>query len=328
MDKATRRQALVAFATLAVLVVAPLAFSQSAYPNKPIRIIAPFPAGGSTDAMARNLGAELTKQMGQPVVVENRPGVNGNLGSDHVAKSAPDGYTLLLTGVGSNAINHGLYANMPYDSNKDFAHITLLAEGPNVLIVHPSFAAKSIQELVAMAKAQPGKLAYASNGNGSSGRMAMEMLRQATGIDMLHVPYKGGGPSMTDLIGGQVPMLFTNQDHALPQVQAGKVRAIAVASLKRNPAYPDVPTVAEQGLPGFAAVSWFGLSAPAKTPPEVVRRLHQETVKALAQADFRSKLEQVGFVVVGNTPAEFTAFVASEVEKWGKVVKTAGATVD
>ncbi len=278
--------------------------------------------------MARNLGAELTKQMGQPVVVENRPGVNGNLGSDHVAKSAPDGYTLLLTGVGSNAINHGLYANMPYDSNKDFAHITLLAEGPNVLIVHPSFAAKNLTELIAMAKAQPGKLVYASNGNGSSGRMAMEMLRQATGIDMLHVPYKGGGPSMTDLIGGQVPMLFTNQDHALPQVQAGKVRAIAVASLKRNPAYPDVPTVAEQGLPGFAAVSWFGLSAPAKTPPEIVRKLHQETVKALAQPEFKSKLEQVGFVVVGNTPAEFSAFVANEVEKWGKVVKTAGATVD
>ena len=324
----TRRNALAVMAGLGALLVAPIAIAQSAYPNKPIRIIVPFPAGGSTDAMARNLGAELTKQMGQPVVVENRPGVNGNLGSDHVAKSAPDGYTLLLTGVGSNAINHGLYANMPYDSNKDFAHITLLAEGPNVLIVHPSFAAKNLTELIAMAKAQPGKLVYASNGNGSSGRMAMEMLRQATGIDMLHVPYKGGGPSMTDLIGGQVPMLFTNQDHALPQVQAGKVRAIAVASLKRNPAYPDVPTVAEQGLPGFAAVSWFGLSAPAKTPPEIVRRLHQETVKALAQPEFKGKLEQVGFVVVGNTPAEFTVFVASEVEKWGKVVKTAGATVD
>jgi tripartite-type tricarboxylate transporter receptor subunit TctC len=325
MKSLTRRCAL---AALAALFAAPLASAQGAFPNKPIRIIVPFPAGGSTDAMARNLGAELTKQMGQPVVVENRPGVNGNLGSDHVAKSAPDGYTLLLSGVGSNAINHGLYANMPYDSNKDFAHITLLAEGPNVLIVHPSFAAKNLGELIAMAKAQPGKLVYASNGNGSSGRMAMEMLRQATGIDMLHVPYKGGGPSMIDLIGGQVPMLFTNQDHALPQVQAGKVRAIAVASLKRNPAYPDVPTVAEQGLPGFAAVSWFGLSAPAKTPPEIVRRLHEETVKALAQPEFRSKLEQVGFVVVGNTPAEFSAFVASEVEKWGKVVKTAGATVD
>lgn len=227
---------LAAFAASAALFAAFVAHAQSAYPNKPIRIIVPFPAGGSTDVMARGLGAELTKQMGQPVVVENRPGVNGNLGSEHVAKSPADGYTLLLAGVGTNAINHGLYPNMPYDSNKDFAHVTLLAEGPNVLIVHPSFAAKSIQELVAMAKAQPGKLAYASNGNGSSGRMAMEMLRQATGIDMLHVPYKGGGPSMTDLIGGQVPMLFTNQDHALPQVQAGKVRAIGVAILKRNPA--------------------------------------------------------------------------------------------
>ncbi len=328
MQTAHRRRALTLLAAIAAFLAAPTAMPQSAYPNKPIRIIVPFPAGGSTDAMARNLGAELTKQMGQSVVVENRPGVNGNLGSEHVAKSPPDGYTLLLSGVGSNAINHGLYANMPYDSNKDFAHITLLAEGPNVLIVHPSFAAKGIQELVAMAKAQPGKLVYASNGNGSSGRMAMEMLRQATSIDMLHVPYKGGGPSMTDLLGGQVPMLFTNQDHALPQVRAGKVRAIAVASLERNPAYPDVPTVAEQGLPGFSAVSWFGLSAPAKTPPEIVRRLHEETVKALAQPEFKSKLEQVGFVVVGNTSAEFSAFVAAELEKWAKVVKTAGATVD
>ncbi len=299
-----------------------------AYPNKPIRIMVPFPPGGSTDIMARNLATELSKSLGQPVVVENKAGANGNIGSAEVAKAAPDGYSLLLTGVGTNAINHSLYPSMPYDSLRDFEHITLLAEGPNVLLVNPNFPAKSVQELIALAKAQPGKLNYGSNGNGSSGRLAMEMLRQATGIDMVHVPYKGGGPSMLALIAGEVPMLFTNQDQALPQVKAGKVRAIGVASEKRNPAYPDVPTIAEQGIPGFAAVSWFGLSAPAKTPPDIIKKLHAEAVKAINQPEFRSKLEANGFVVVGNTPDQFHAFVKSENEKWGKAVKASGATVD
>lgn len=298
------------------------------YPSRPIHIMVPFPPGGSTDLMARSLAAELTKSLGQPVVVENKGGANGNIGSGEVAKAAPDGYMLLLSGVGTNAINHSLYPSMPYDSLKDFDHITLLAEGPNVLIVNPNFPAKSVPELVALAKAQPGKLFYGSNGNGSSGRLAMEMLRQATGIDMVHVPYKGGGPSMLALISGEVPMLFTNQDSALPQVKAGKVRAIGVASAKRNPAYPDVPTIAEQGIPGFAAVSWFGLSAPARTPPEVIKKLHEATVAVLNNPDFRAKLETTGFVVVGNTPEQFRAFVASENERWGKAVRASGATVE
>ena len=313
----------------AVLTVAHVdaALAQS-YPNKPLRIMVPFPPGGSTDVMARNLAVELTKSLGQPVVVENKAGANGNIGSAEVAKAPPDGYTLLLSGVGTNAINHSLYPTMPYDSLRDFEHITLLAEGPNVLIVNPNFAAKSVPELVAMAKAQPGKLNYGSNGNGSSGRLAMEMLRQATGIDMVHVPYKGGGPSMQALLANEVPMLFTNQDAALPQVKAGKVRAIGVASEKRNPAYPDVPTIAEQGITGFSAVSWFGLSAPAKTPPEIIKRLHAEAVKAINQPEFRARLEGNGFVVVGGTPEQFRAFVASENAKWGKAVKASGATVD
>lgn len=298
------------------------------FPNKPLRIMVPFPPGGSTDVMARSLAAELSKSLGQAVVVENKAGANGNIGSAEVAKAPPDGYTLLLSGVGTNAINHSLYPTMPYDSLRDFEHITLLAEGPNVLIVNPNFAAKSVPELIAMAKAQPGKLNYGSNGNGSSGRLAMEMLRQATGIDMVHIPYKGGGPSMQALLAGEVPMLFTNQDAALPQVKAGKVRAIGVASDKRNPAYPDIPTIAEQGIPGFSAVSWFGLSAPAKTPPDVIRKLHAEAVKAINQPDFRARLESNGFVVVGSTPDEFRAFVRSENEKWGKAVKASGATVD
>ncbi len=302
--------------------------SAQAYPNKPIRIMVPFPPGGSTDSMARNLAAELSKSLGQPVVVENKAGANGNIGSGEIAKAAPDGYSLLLSGVGTNAINHSLYPSMSYDSLRDFEHITLLAEGPNVLIVNPNFAAKSIPELVAMAKAQPGKLNYGSNGNGSSGRLAMEMLRQATGMDMVHVPYKGGGPSMLALLAGEVPMLFTNQDHALPQVKAGKARAIGVASLKRNPAYPDIPTIAEQGVPGFSAVSWFGLSAPAKTPPEIVKKLRDETVKILNQPEFKSRLESNGFVVVGSTPEQFHAFVKAENERWGKAVKASGATVE
>lgn len=298
------------------------------YPNKPIRLMVAFPPGGSTDLMARNLATELSKSLGQPVVVENKAGANGNIGSGEVAKAAPDGYSLLLSGVGTNAINHSLYPSMTYDSLRDFEHITLLAEGPNVLIVNPNFPAKSVPELIAMAKAQPGKLNYGSNGNGSSGRLAMEMLRQATGIDMVHVPYKGGGPAMLAVIAGEVPMLFTNQDSALPQVKAGKVRAIGVASLQRNPAYPDVPTIAEQGLPGFAAVSWFGLSAPAKTPPDVIKKLHEESVKILNQPEFRARLESTGFVVVGSTPDQFRAFVKAENEKWGKAVKASGATVE
>lgn len=317
--------ALLAFAVIAAQ--ADVAFAQ-AYPTKSIRIMVPFPPGGSTDAMARSLAAELSKALGQPVVVENKAGANGNIGSGDIAKAAPDGYSLLLSGVGTNAINHSLYPSMSYDSLRDFEHISLLAEGPNVLIVNPNFAAKSIPELVAMAKAQPGKLNYGSNGNGSSGRLAMEMLRQATGMDMVHVPYKGGGPSMLALLAGEVPMLFTNQDHALPQVKAGKARAIGVASLKRNPAYPDVPTIAEQGVPGFSAVSWFGLSAPAKTPPDVIKKLHAETLKILNQPEFKARLESTGFVVVGSTPEQFRAFVQAENEKWGKAVKASGATVE
>ena len=318
-----------ALALAAVLTVASadVAVAQT-YPNKPIRLMVAFPPGGSTDLMERSLANELTKSLGQAVVVENKAGANGNIGSGEVAKAAPDGYTLLLSGVGTNAINHSLYPSMPYDSMRDFEHITLLAEGSNVLLVNPNFPAKSVPELIALAKAQPGKLFYGSNGNGSSGRLAMEMLRQATGIDIVHVPYKGGGPSMLALMAGEVQMLFSNQDQALPQVKAGKVRAIGIASATRNPAYPDVPTIAEQGVPGFAAVSWFGLSAPAKTPPEIVKKLHDETVKIISQPEFHARLESTGFVVVGSTPQQFRAFVGAENEKWGKAVKASGATVE
>lgn len=312
--------------TLAMVAFAPLASAQ-AWPAKPIKIVVPFPPGGSTDNVGRLLAVELGKLLNQTVIVENKGGANGNIGVDQVAKSAPDGYTLLLSGVGSNAINYSLYKKMPF-SDKDFAHISLLATGPNVLVVNPEFPSKTFKDFIALAKANPGKYSSASSGSGSSGHLAMEMLKQAAGIDILHVPYKGGAAAITDVIGGQIPMLFINQDNALPQVQAGKLRALAVASIERNPVYPDVPTIAESGYPGFSAVSWFGLSAPAGTPKEVIAKLHEATVKAMNVAEVKTRLQSVGFVVVANTPAQFNDFVNSEIAKWGKAAKASGATLD
>ncbi|MDQ8031450.1 MAG: tripartite tricarboxylate transporter substrate binding protein [Bordetella sp.] len=301
--------------------------AQAAYPDKPVRLIVPFPPGGSTDAVGRLLAAELGKELGQTVIVENRGGANGNIGSDAVAKSPADGYTLLLSGVGSNAISYALYQSMPYQDS-DFAHISLLATGPNVLVANNDFEAKTFADFIKLAKANPGKYTHASSGNGSSGHLAMEMLKQAAGIDLVHVPYKGGAAAITDTIGGRVQVLFLNQDNLLPQVKSGKVRALAVASEKRNPAYPDVPTVAESGYPGFAAESWFGLSAPKGTPAPVIERLHKATVKALAQPELKGKLEAVGFVVIGNDPKAFSQFVSGEIEKWGKAARASGARMD
>ena len=308
-------------------VVPAAAQAQGAYPDKPVRLIVPFPPGGSTDAVGRLLAAELGKDLGQTVIVENRGGANGNIGSDAVAKSAPDGYTLLLSGVGSNAISYALYQSMPY-KDSDFVHISLLATGPNVLVANNDFPAKTFADFIKLAKENPGKYTHASSANGSSGHLAMEMLKQAAGIDLVHVPYKGGAAAITDTIGGRVNVLFLNQDNLLPQVQAGKVRALAVASAKRNPVYPDVPTIAESGYPGFAAESWFGLSAPKGTPAPVVDRLHKATVKALAQPELKSKLEAVGFVVVGNDPQAFSQFVTAEIDKWGKAARASGARMD
>ncbi|ANY15810.1 Bug family tripartite tricarboxylate transporter substrate binding protein [Bordetella pseudohinzii] len=321
-----RRRALAALIA-SVGLLAGLPAAAAAWPDKPLRLVVPFPPGGSTDAVGRLLAAELGKQLGQTVIVENKGGANGNIGSDAVAKAAPDGYTLLLSGVGSNAINYALYQSMPYQ-DKDFAHISLLATGPNVLVANPEFPGRTFAEFIQLAKASPGKYTHASSGNGSSGHLAMEMLKQAAGINLVHVPYKGGAAAITDTIGGRVSVLFLNQDNVLPQVQAGKLRALAVASVKRNPAYPDIPTIAESGYPGFAAESWFGLSAPAGTPPAVIERLHGATVKAMAEPALRDKLEKVGFVVVGNDPKAFSAFVGAEIDKWGKAAKASGARMD
>jgi tripartite-type tricarboxylate transporter receptor subunit TctC len=298
------------------------------WPSKPIILIVPFPPGGTSDTSARLVGQELSKQIGQPVVVENRPGANGNIGVQAAARAPADGHTIVLTGVGSNAINHGLYAKMPYDSRKDFAHITMIASGPNVLVVNAEFPAKTLKELVELVKANPGKYNYASNGNGSSGHVAMELFKQTADLRIDHIPYKGGGPAMTDVIGGQVPIYFTNQDAAMPHIKSGKLRALAVTSLERNPLYPDVPTIAELGYPGFQAISWTGLSAPAKTPKDIVARLHAETIKALQVPAVKERLESNGFVIGGNSSEDYAAFISAEIDKWTAVVRTAGATVD
>ena len=316
----------VALVSTLSLIGAPLLHAQ-AWPTKTIKLVVPFPPGGSTDAIGRQLAQELTKSLGQPVIIENKGGANGNIGADFVAKSAPDGYTLLASGVGSNAINYSLYRSMPF-ADKDFAHVSLLATGPNVLVVNPDFPAKTFAEFIALAKASPGKYSHASSGSGSSGHLAMKMLELASGISLVHVPYKGGGPAIMDTIAGQVPILFINQDNALPQVQAGKLRALAVASLERNPVYPTVPTIAESGFPDFSAVSWFGLTAPAGTPKDVIQKLSEATAKAMYQPEMKQRLQAQGFVVVAGTPQQFAEFVQAEIAKWSKAAKVSGAQVD
>ncbi|MBC9903315.1 MULTISPECIES: tripartite tricarboxylate transporter substrate binding protein [Achromobacter] len=327
--KPAARARLAILAAAGALAVLPgMLMAQGAdWPAKQIKLVVPFPAGGSTDSVGRLLAAELSKELGQTVVVENKGGANGNIGSDMVAKAEPDGYTLLLSGVGSNAISYAVYQNMPY-RDSDFAHISLLATGPNVLVANNDFPGKTFAEFIKLARENPGKYTHASSGSGSSGHLAMEMLKQDAKIDLVHVPYKGGAAAITDMIGGRVQVMFLNQDTLLPQVTSGKLRALAVASAKRNPAYPDTPTVAESGYPGFSAESWFGLSAPAKTPPAVIQRLNQATVKALSSPEIRQKLESVGFVVVADDPKSFSAFVDNEIAKWGKAAKASGAKMD
>ncbi|MBL8524863.1 MAG: tripartite tricarboxylate transporter substrate binding protein [Betaproteobacteria bacterium] len=298
------------------------------YPNKPIKIVVPFPPGGATDILARSIGAELQKTFNQSVIVENKPGGGGNLGADTVAKSAPDGYTLVMGTVGTHAINMSLYSKMPYDAIKDFEPVVLVAGVPNLLVVHPSVAAKNVKELTALAKSMPGKLNVASSGNGTSIHMAAELYKVMAGVDILHVPYKGSSPAVTDLLGGQVQLMFDNMPSALPHAKAGKLRPLAVTSLKRSASFPDVPTMDEEGLKGFDATSWFGLLAPAGTPKDIVAKLNKASVAAIATAEMKERLAANGADPVGNSPAEFATFIKAENEKWAKIVKASGARVD
>lgn len=303
------------------------AAAQGNYPAKPIRLIVGYTPGGATDIVARLLATKLQEALGQTVIVENKPGAGSNIASELVAKSAPDGYTLLVGSI-ANATNMVVYKNLGYDTLRDFAPVTQLMSAPSVLAVHPSFPAKNLQELIALAKRDPGKYAFASSGSGGSPHLAGEMLKLRAGIDLIHVPYKGAAPALSDLLGGQVQMAFQTALSAVPHLQSGQLRAVAVAANKRLAQLPNVPTMAEAGLPDFEVSSWNGLFAPAKTPPEIVARLHAEAVKALATPDLREKLNAQGAEAVGSTPEEFRAYIRAEIEKWGKVVRASGAGVD
>jgi len=313
---------------IALALAATGALAQGAYPDHPVRIIVPFPAGGPADALARLVGDKLAQSLGQPFVTENKAGAGGNIGMEQGARAAADGYTLTLAPVGNLTVQPVLYKNLAYDPAKDFAPITVLATVPNVLIVHPSVPAKSVAELVALAKAKPGSLNYASPGNGSIPHLAGELFKRMAGVDIVHIPFNGVAPATNAVLAGTVQMFFAQSSSALPQWRAGKVVALGVATAKRISAAPDLPTIAEQGFPEFEATSWYGLVAPAGTPAAIVDRLHGEIVKALREPDVREKIAGLGADPVGNTPAEFAALQHAETVRWTRVARQANIHAD
>ncbi|WP_296358440.1 tripartite tricarboxylate transporter substrate binding protein [Ramlibacter sp.] len=309
--------------------------AQAAWPAKPVRIIVPFAPGGTTDILARALAPELTKAFGQSFIVENRAGAGGNIGADLVAKSAPDGYTLVMGTVGTHAINKSLYSKMPYETQKDFMPVTLVAGVPNVMVVNTEKAAArgihTAADFVKYAKANPGKLNMASSGNGTSIHLAGELFKNMAGVYMTHFPFTGSGPALFSLIAGDMDVMFDNLPSSMPHIKSGKLKALAVTSAQRSAALPDVPTVEEAGGPtlkGFEASSWFGLLAPAGTPPDIVNRIQQETAKALGTPAMKERLLAQGAIPSGNTPAQFAALIDREIRKWAPVVKASGAKVD
>ena len=318
----------IALLLLLVLPALPAVALAQAWPSKPIKWVVPFAPGGTTDILARTVGDKLGAALGQPVIVENRPGAGGGVGADFVAKSPPDGYTLVGGTISTHAINASLYKSLPYDPVRDFVPITLIARLPNLLVVNPNVPAKNVAELVALMKANPGKYTFASSGNGTSQHLSGELFKSIAGVDMQHVPYKGSPPALQDVVGGQVTMTFDNITTALPLAKAGNLRALAVTTAQRSAVAPDVPTLAESGLAGYEIGSWQGVFAAAGTPPEIVRRLNTEIVRILKSPEIHDKLIALGAEPVGNSVDEFTAMVKSEVAKWGDVVKRSGARVD
>ena len=298
------------------------ASAQPGYPAKPIRLVSPFPPGAVVDTLSRTLAVPLGELLGQPVVVENRTGAGGNVGMDVVAKAPADGYTIGMGGIGTHGINPSVYAKMPFDSVRDFAPITFVASNINVLVVHPSVPAQDVQQLIAHARANPGKLSFGSAGTGTSQHLAGELFKQIARVEMTHIPYKGAGPAVSDLIGGQIPLMFVDISASLGHIRAGKLRALGVTTRERTPLL-DVPTVIEQGIADFDVNAWFGLFAPAGTPREVVMRLHAEAAKALRMTATRERLESVGLKPAPNTPEEFGQFVRVELDRWAKVAKAA-----
>jgi tripartite-type tricarboxylate transporter receptor subunit TctC len=311
------------FTALAVALATALPAVAQTYPARSVRVIVPYAAGGNTDFTARTVAGRLTEVFGQQVIVENRPGGATNIGSELVAKAPPDGYTLLMGGA-SNAINMSLFAKLPYDTLRDFTPVVWCVQGANVLAAHPSVPAKNLKELIALAKARPGQLNFASSGIGSSNQMAGELLKTMAGINIVHVPYKGNAPALTDAIGGHVEMLFVGVPALVPHLQGGRLRGIGIGSLKRFSAIPDVPTFDESGLRGYESTNWFGLLAPAKTPREIVFRLNGESSKVLASPDVRDRFINDGLEAKGGTPDSFGTFIRAEIEKYAKVVKATG----
>jgi len=317
-------------ASLLASAVGSLAIAASAhasYPDKPVNIVVGFSAGGTTDVIARIMAKELTQELGETFIVENRPGAGSNIATDYVRRAKPDGYTLLFVAV-TSAINQTLYRNVSFDLNKDFTAVALGAKVPNVLVVNPQVPVKTVQELIDYAKANPDQVAFASSGSGTSIHMAGELFKMRTGLETLHVPYKGSSPAVTDLIGGQVQFMFDNMPASWPHVQGGKLNALAVTTSQRSPSAPDLPTMQELGFEGFDVSSWFGLIAPAGTPPEVIAKLNSAIVKAQDNPEVKAAFAGLGAVGEKTTPEEFGAFIKSEVESWAPVVKASGAQVD
>ena len=303
-----------------------LAFAQS-WPNKPIKFVVGFAPGGATDVVGRLMAKKIGDALGQPIVIENRPGGSSNIGAELVARAAPDGYTFYVCAI-TSAINVSLFPKLPFDFAKDFEPVALFANVPNILVVHPSVPAKTVKELIDYARAQPGKLSYASSGAGTSIHLSAELFKMLAKVDMVHIPYKGSGPAMTDMIGGQVQVMFDNMPSALPHVKAGKLRALAVTSAQRSPSAADVPTMKEAGVAGFDVQSWFGLVAPKGTPKEIITRVNAEAVKALGSADVKERFMDLGAVPGPMSPEAFGEYIRAEIIRWGEVVKASGAKVE
>ena len=327
MEERTNATYAPAAGAIALASLATLAHAQ-AWPSKPIKWVVPFAPGGTTDILARTVGEKLAIALGQPVIIENKPGAGGGVGAEFTARSAPDGYTIMGGTISTHAINASLYKDLPYDPVKDFVAITLIARVPNMLVVNPAVPAKDVKELIALLKANPNKYSFASSGNGTSQHLSGELFKSMSGTEMQHIPYKGSPPALQDVMGGQVTMTFDNITTAWTLAKAGKLRALAVTTAKRSSIAPDVPTLAESGLPGFEVGSWQGVFAPAGTPPAIVKRLNAEIVKALNLPDVREKLAGLGAEIVADSPEEFSALVKAEVVKWADVVKKSGAKVD
>ena len=315
-------------AMLGLAAFAPRPAEAQTYPTKPVRLVVPYAPAGATDIIARAAAIELSKTLGQPVTVDNRPGAGGNVGAEFVAKSAPDGYTMLMSASSLHGITPFLYSKLNYDPNKDLVPVIVFASFANVLVLNPGVKANTVPELIALAKAQPGRMTCASSGSGSTIHMSCEMFKHMLGLDIAHVPYRGSGPAITDLIGGQVNMMFDNIPSAISHIRGGKLHALATTGAKRAAALPDLPTMIEAGVPGYVADAWFGLVMPAGTPKEIIARMNEDGQKAAKAPDFIKRMTDLGYEIVGGTPEQMAAMIQDEIKRWGPIVKASGAKVD